>query len=1415
MSESESTPNPRRSQRDRKQAKQFISGPRKRKHTDSDTDDEELSDIEENESVHDADEEEDFSAPKPKPKAGSGTGKRGRPKGSASAAKRPRTTKTAQKRPTGTNSRKGKKTQAGDDAFDTSKISQEAKITADNSLFNAIMNPSSALQSTVEDYLESLTETPEAAQAQLVNCILRACGCNETVDGDGAVNYDGVVDALDYYTEALKKDDSPIYPLTSKLPMFKKFRKSLSEFLERLITSAAELGSLYSTDIMATLQTWVVAMSSSQLRSFRHTATVVALEVETALCDVAAAVEKEAEVIARQKEGERKRKAGKKDKGSNAREKELEGKAAEVRERRTQLAELLKEFVDGVFVHRYRDLDPAIRAECVHAIGQWFKKYPSHFLDGTYLRYVGWVLSDGHTHVRLEAVKALSGVYQQADYIGSLQHFTDRFKPRLVEMATGDTELTIRVTVIAVLGAIDGHGLLEDEQRERLCLLVFDEEAKVRRAVSGFVRGVWNDMVEERLAGRKVSDQDQERAGVKALGMLLVKLGKALDKLIGQSDEDDTDNDGLAGGGEGSSGPKRVKEVAALVGAEQKGRTALAVEALWDEVDPVQDWEALLDVLLLDHSATGDDEVSVPRNRRGKGKQTNGDAGVDEAWRLEEVEEAVLLEVLVAAIRKVQVDATAAHSKKAEDDTVSSDVTRALIKGLPRLFAKHQTDEKRIAEVLLIPQLMNLDLYLEMRMMAAYASLWDDVIKQFTTHSSLIVLSRAVATIRHFMEATSLSNTNSTKILELEDDLASSLRDAVAGRDELEIASFTEDEVILLGAICTRLHKLAGERDMTSWMEEDEGGKQSSAWDIISALVDRGKLGYKEEEKMIDQGIQLLTLHVIWKARRLPPDPHPSPEEAKFRESFREQREALLEKLVEYAVGSQSNTADGVRRSAFENLMQLHILFCPPQSAETATENPPTSFFSLTLDDEVQYRCVGFVQAEIERYAEELEEDDSESQESEDEEEQSNSEGGQERAKAKAGKRKKTARSNGHSRRTTTRSRLEREYMFLSVITTFLRAIRAGAINARHSAVLLSYYGRLGPAVDLCSKAIVEVLRDEGMYKDNGDVVVAVVTQALRDAFTSFLEGVVSSEAPSVALAKVFVSCLMIRGAQLAVVRRLDAQYVVEIHTSLLTWIGKRIASYEANKNRKSRNASILFFKVLQPLLAPIDNRDALRIKAHLDQILAQTKVEMSATSAIWEPQRAYEKRLATAMAKTKAPGGRARKSAAKSKEMVTTDDEQGATTGEETEAPAPPPRSRPRARPANRSRRTEPEEDVGSDQEQDQAGVASEPEDDGPKSPSEPAQSPPRTPEAPRSPSRLSSLPDEEPAEQEDEDAMATPKASSSRKRGRSDQEEGSDLENGDQGEGSPAASSPARAPASRANTPGEIQVRRKRARH
>lgn len=311
------------------------------------------------------------------------------------------------------------------------------------------------------------------------------------------------------------------------------------------------------------------------------------------------------------------------------------------------MAEYLKEFFDGVFVHRYRDLDPSIRSECVHALGEWLKKFPAYFLDGNYLRYIGWVLSDANNHVRLEAAKSLVSLYAKDDYIVSLQSFTDRFRPRLVEMATSDTEMHIRVTVVQVLSAIDAHGLLEEEQRSALCLLVYDTDAKVRRAVSAFVHGVWSETTEQRLVGKKrVSEVEKKRAGLKALAHLFVDWGRTLDRMNGNTEEN---NDGESSSqGDGPSTSSR--EISSILSSQQKGRIALAIEALWEELPIITDWEAMLELLLLDHSAGAEVQTTAPRRK--KAKKVPEESQVDEAWRLNDAEEAILIEVLIAALRK-------------------------------------------------------------------------------------------------------------------------------------------------------------------------------------------------------------------------------------------------------------------------------------------------------------------------------------------------------------------------------------------------------------------------------------------------------------------------------------------------------------------------------------------------------------------------------------------------------------------------------------------------------------------------------------------------------------------------------------------------------------------------------------------
>jgi len=66
---------------------------------------------------------------------------------------------------------------------------------------------------------------------------------------------------------------------------------------------------------------------------------------------------------------------------------------------------------------------------------------------------------------------------------------------------------------------------------------------------------------------------------------------------------------------------------------------------------------------------------------------------------------------------------------------------------------------------------------------------------------------------------------------------------------------------------------------------------------------------------MVEQALNVLTLHIFWKAKGLLVNRDASAEENPYQEKLVEQRDALLEKLLEYAIGTQSNTGDTVRRA--------------------------------------------------------------------------------------------------------------------------------------------------------------------------------------------------------------------------------------------------------------------------------------------------------------------------------------------------------------------------------------------------------------------------------------------------------------------------------------------------------------------
>jgi cohesin complex subunit SA-1/2 len=99
---------------------------------------------------------------------------------------------------------------------------------------------------------------------------------------------------------------------------------------------------------------------------------------------------------------------------------------------------------------------------------------------------------------------------------------------------------------------------------------------------------------------------------------------------------------------------------------------------------------------------------------------------------------------------------------------------------------------------------------------------------------------------------------------------------------------------------------------------------------------------------MIEQALHVLTLHNIWKGNVVASGIEPSSEETRYKEILVAQRESLLEKLVEYAIGTQSNTVDGVKRAVWF-LIATHINLIYRDIATLGLQAPPRSPCSLCI----------------------------------------------------------------------------------------------------------------------------------------------------------------------------------------------------------------------------------------------------------------------------------------------------------------------------------------------------------------------------------------------------------------------------------------------------------------------------------
>ncbi|XP_078117464.1 cohesin subunit SA-2 [Sander vitreus] len=326
-------------------------------------------------------------------------------------------------------------------------------------IYDAVRSGKSAMVTVVDEWLDSYKRSREAGLLVLINFIVQSCGCKGVVSRemlDSMQNAEIISTLTKEFNE-----DSVNYPLCTPGPQLRRFKASLCEFI-RVLVSSCRNSLIFDEYLFPSLLALLTGMSDSQVRAFRHTSTLLAMKLMTGLVEVAVIVSVQLQTTQRQYDTENSKRE--QDRASGRLE-ELQATISELRENREEISSMMNATFRGVFVHRYRDRLPEIRAACIEELGMWLKTDPEDFLNDGCLKYLGWTLHDKQSPVRLQCVRALQGLYQEKEFIGRLELFTSRFKERMLSMAL-DKDPEVAVEVVNLLLLIQQRteeGLKEEE----------------------------------------------------------------------------------------------------------------------------------------------------------------------------------------------------------------------------------------------------------------------------------------------------------------------------------------------------------------------------------------------------------------------------------------------------------------------------------------------------------------------------------------------------------------------------------------------------------------------------------------------------------------------------------------------------------------------------------------------------------------------------------------------------------------------------------------------------------------------------------------------------------------------------------------------------------------------------------------
>ncbi|KAF1815728.1 hypothetical protein P152DRAFT_390087 [Eremomyces bilateralis CBS 781.70] len=862
---------------------------------------------------------------------------------------------------------------------------RESAIAVGKGLYGDVFSGRKTIEEAITSWLAAFRDGESAAVADLFTFTLKCAGCDHNVDATLVEDPDHFTEKLtdiqDEYQSVRRPQNVTEYPLIARGKGAVSFKQTMVEFYEILVRSIAATTMFDDPALMENIMSWLASMTSASNRPFRHTATVASLAIVSALCDVGSELVATKAQTVRQLDGEKK-----KGRPNKSRVADIEKKVADQTLHLETLDEIIKGWFDTVFVHRYRDIDPRIRVDCVQALSYWISQYPDLFLEGHYLRYLGWVLSDTHAPTRLEVVRKLRDLFSKPDRLAGLRSFIERFRQRMVEMATQDADPVVRSASVELLDTLRENGSIEPDDIDVVGKLIYDSEARVRQAVVPFFAQNVMDIYElkvEDVGGveslQEILEDSEHAENPEAPTLEWLKI-KSLVELLEAYDSDETEPTNH----ERVPGSDRYLLIASGVESRFSMAATLLCEKSRDLAEFL-DWEYLAAYLLFDHSAPIVNGVAT------------NDIAVrfKDAVRLSDAEELIVLEILNASVKlsltetaQTLADKKVKRTKAQKQGLIDEqeEASKNLAKLIPRLLNKFGAQPSTASAVLRLERALNLDIFQALREESTMLpALLDDINKQFLTHGNESVLAEASMALLHAKSYEDLEEITAGKLQSLWDDTMSALHFSAQAGNLMTRGSLKSNALLALSNTVLRIANLSSISDCTDPLEASpttshrtksksksrsstQPSPHSDSISLLTTLLHRGVPGTgippeinTEEDALVLNATKALLFHLLWKVKHLaallsttPPTSIPDA----HLDTLAAHRDAFVKALA--TVIRSRPGADEVRCAcvgavydlacAFSTLRQFKGRFAQPNGASSSATSPHEDFLALVLN---------------------------------------------------------------------------------------------------------------------------------------------------------------------------------------------------------------------------------------------------------------------------------------------------------------------------------------------------------------------------------------------------------------------------------------------------------------------------------